>query len=116
MHFSLSSQVDAYPPVVTFSWFFNNSEHREALEDTRFTSNGLVSTLDFTPTNTQDYGTLFCQGENIIGHQVEPCAFQIVPTGESEILGVTAFLFFSFVLFSGVCSGVFFSRRNIDSH
>lgn len=78
---SINCRVDAYPPVVTFSWFFNNSEHRETLEDDRFSSKGLVSNLDFRPTTTQDYGTLYCQGENIIGHQVEPCAFQIVPTG-----------------------------------
>ena len=30
----------------------------------------------------QDYGTLYCRGENAIGRQEEPCAFQIVPTGE----------------------------------
>ncbi len=29
----------------------------------------------------QDYGTLYCLGENAVGHQLEPCAFQIVPTG-----------------------------------
>ena len=67
--------------MVNFNWFFNNTEHKEVLEDSRFTSDGLISTLDFSPTNNQDYGTLFCQGENVIGHQIEPCAFQIVPTG-----------------------------------
>ncbi len=47
-------QVDAYPPVVTFSWFFNSSEHRlEQLEESRFSSEGLVSALDFAPTSEQ---------------------------------------------------------------
>ena len=78
----LSLQVDAYPAAVTFSWFFNNSEHQEALEDERFTTSGLVSTLNFAPTTNQDYGTLFCLGENAVGHQEEPCAFKIVPTGK----------------------------------
>ena len=74
--------MDAYPAAVTFSWFFNNSEHQEALEDERFTTSGLVSTLNFAPTTNQDYGTLFCLGENAVGHQEEPCAFKIVPTGK----------------------------------
>jgi hypothetical protein len=29
-------QVDAYPAAVTFSWFFNNSEHREEIDESRF--------------------------------------------------------------------------------
>ena len=74
-------QLDAYPPVVTFSWFFNNSDHKDELDEERFTTDGKVSTLNFTPTNNQDYGTLYCEGQNVIGHQEEPCTFQIVPTG-----------------------------------
>ncbi len=49
----LHLQVDAYPAAVSFSWFFNNSDHREELEDERYTTDGLVSTLNFTPTNNQ---------------------------------------------------------------
>ncbi len=78
-----SLQVDAYPPVVSFVWFFNNSDHRvDRLDETRFDADGLESTLDFTPGSAQDYGTLYCSGENAIGRQREPCKFQIVPTGE----------------------------------
>ena len=75
-------QVDAYPPVVTFRWFFNNSDHSEELAEERFSSDGVTSALDFRPGTAQDYGTLYCVGENTIGKQQEPCAFQIVPTGE----------------------------------
>ena len=82
--------MDAYPAAVTFSWFFNNSEHQEALEDSRFTTSGLVSTLNFAPTTNQDYGTLFCLGENAVGHQMEPCAFKIVPTGKKQSFEVRA--------------------------
>ena len=32
-------QVDAYPAAVTFSWYFNNSEHKEAINDKRFSAN-----------------------------------------------------------------------------
>lgn len=78
---SINCRLDAYPPVVTFSWFFNNSDHKDELDEERFTTDGKVSTLNFTPTNNQDYGTLYCEGENVIGHQREPCTFQIVPTG-----------------------------------
>ena len=74
-------QVDAYPAAVTFSWYFNNSEHKESINEERFSTNGLVSTLNFAPTTNQDYGTLYCLGENAVGHQDEPCAFKIVPTG-----------------------------------
>ena len=81
--------MDAYPPVVTFTWFFNNSEHHEELEQERFSTNGLISTLNFRPTNNQDYGTLYCQGVNVIGQQVEPCTFQIVPTGKYNFDFVT---------------------------
>jgi hypothetical protein len=77
-----SIQVDAYPPVVNYNWYFNNSDHNEALEHERFSSDGLVSSLEFSPTGIQDYGALYCSGENIIGRQGEPCVFKIVPTGE----------------------------------
>ena len=73
--------MDAYPAAVTFSWYFNNSEHKESINEERFSTNGLVSTLNFAPTTNQDYGTLYCLGENAVGHQDEPCAFKIVPTG-----------------------------------
>ena len=76
--------MEAYPAAVTFSWYFNNSEHKEAINEERFTTNGLVSTLNFAPTTNQDYGTLFCLGENAVGHQDEPCAFKIVPTGKKK--------------------------------
>ncbi len=46
-------QVDAYPAAVTFSWFFNNSEHREEIDESRFTTDGVVSTLNFTPASNQ---------------------------------------------------------------
>ena len=77
--------MDAYPAAVTFSWYFNNSEHKEAINEERFSTNGLVSTLNFAPTTNQDYGTLFCLGENAVGHQDEPCAFKIVPTGKQKL-------------------------------
>jgi len=51
----------------------------------RFTNEGAVSTLNFTPTSNQDYGTLYCSAQNPIGYQKDPCSFQIVPTGFSLI-------------------------------
>ena len=89
--------MDAYPPVVTYTWHFNNSNEQSgaggggggsgremALDHDRFSADGLVSTLEFSPTagSSQDYGALYCAGENIIGRQAEPCQFTIVPTGE----------------------------------
>ena len=31
--------MDAYPAAVTFSWYFNNSEYKEAINDKRFSAN-----------------------------------------------------------------------------
>ncbi len=78
-------QVDAYPPVVSFSWFFNNSDHKEAVSEERFKSEGLVSTLDFSPASLKDYGTLFCAAQNVIGRQETPCVYKIMPTGQSPL-------------------------------
>ena len=84
--------------MVTFSWFFNNSDHKDELDEERFTTDGKVSTLNFTPTNNQDYGTLYCEGENVIGHQMEPCTFQIVPTG--RLMSNMAFIKLGIKIFS----------------
>ena len=86
MLFSPILQVDAFPGAVTFSWFFNNSEHRQEIDESRFSTDGVVSTLNFTPASNQDYGTLYCSAQNAIGHQHDPCTFQIVPTGKIYLL------------------------------
>ena len=44
-----------------------------------------VNELIYTPKGERDYGTLACWGTNSIGKQVEPCLFQIVPAGKSNI-------------------------------
>ena len=69
------------------------------MDEERFTTDGKVSTLNFTPTNNQDYGTLYCEGQNVIGHQEEPCTFQIVPTGKY------AFSFIDWTAFKLHCYG-----------
>jgi len=69
---------------VTFKWFFNASEGAtpEGLPSDRHSDDGLVSTLDFAArAGGADYGALFCAGANVVGSQVVPCKFQIVPTG-----------------------------------
>lgn len=39
----------------------------------------LVSVATYTPRFELDYGTLLCWGQNALGQQSEPCAYQIVP-------------------------------------
>lgn len=39
----------------------------------------LVSVATYTPRSELDYGTLLCWGQNNLGQQSEPCAYQIVP-------------------------------------
>jgi hypothetical protein len=41
-----------------------------------------VNELIYTPKGERDYGTLACWGANVIGKQVDPCLFQIVPAGK----------------------------------
>ena len=39
----------------------------------------------------QDYGNLFCIGENLVGGMSEPCSYQILPTGNHLSCSVRAY-------------------------
>ncbi|KAK3850590.1 hypothetical protein Pcinc_042712, partial [Petrolisthes cinctipes] len=78
---NVTCRVDADPPDVTFSWTFNNSVRREqskVLPSQRFSSQGLVSVLYYTPISERDYGTLLCYASNSVGTQVSPCSFTVI--------------------------------------
>lgn len=82
----IGCELDAYPPAVSFRWFFNNSDYMEWIEQDRFDQEGLKSQFHFMPKSSKDYGNLYCIGENAIGTQEEPCIFNIVPTGKPSAL------------------------------
>lgn len=72
--------VDARPNLVTFYWSFNNSQNA-ALQ---YISEGLRSSLSFTPQSRDDFGNLACWGRNAAGNQQTPCLYKIVPAGETD--------------------------------
>lgn len=79
-------EVDANPPFVTFHWTFNNSGDVMPVPSTEFSSEGVISRLNYTPTSDMDYGTLACWGSNAVGKQRAPCVFQVVAAGNLIIL------------------------------
>ena len=74
-------EVDADPPADSFRWKFNNSGETLDVGSERFSSNGSVSVLRYTPVADLDYGTLSCWAQNSIGLQVMPCVFQLIAAG-----------------------------------
>lgn len=77
----LKCEVDANPPVVSFQWTFNNSGEQADVPQHRFTSQGTVSRLNYTPVSDMDYGTLSCWGTNSVGQMKTPCVYQVVAAG-----------------------------------
>ncbi|XP_044730222.1 neural cell adhesion molecule 1 [Chrysoperla carnea] len=78
----LRCEVDANPPLVSFHWTFNNSGDLTEVPPSRFTAEGTISHLNYTPISDMDYGTLSCWGQNAVGHQKSPCVFQVVTAGK----------------------------------
>lgn len=80
----ITCEVEADPPAKTYRWKFNNSGETLDVAAERFsgTSNGTVSILRYTPVTELDYGSLSCWATNVVGHQVNPCIFQVVAAGE----------------------------------
>lgn len=76
-------EVDANPPIVTFSWTFNNSGDVADVPYSKITSDATTSRLNYTPVADMDYGTLACWGSNAVGRQRTPCIFQVVAAGKS---------------------------------
>ncbi|KAL1114803.1 hypothetical protein AAG570_007627, partial [Ranatra chinensis] len=79
---ALRCQVEADPPLVTFKWTFNNSGEQAEVPPSRYTSQGTLSTLHYTPVSEMDYGTLSCWGTNAVGGQKVPCVYQVVAAGK----------------------------------
>lgn len=77
--------VEANPTDVTFYWTFNNSATATVTMDSRqhsrFVSEGMRSSLSFTPISKSDFGKLACWAKNGVGTQLEPCIFSVIPAG-----------------------------------
>ncbi|KAG0718039.1 Nephrin [Chionoecetes opilio] len=77
-------QVEAFPHQVNFTWRFNGSTEGEALPLHAIKSQGKSSTLYYTASIEQDYGTLLCWAANSIGVQREPCVIHLIPAGPPD--------------------------------
>ncbi|CAH1977120.1 unnamed protein product [Acanthoscelides obtectus] len=77
-------EIESDPPARSYRWKFNNSGETLEVSSERFasTSNGSISILRYTPVSELDYGSLTCWASNRVGHQVQPCVFQVVAAGK----------------------------------
>ncbi|CAG9863888.1 unnamed protein product [Phyllotreta striolata] len=80
----ISCEIESDPPARSYRWKFNNSGETLDVASERYakTSNGTTSILRYTPVSELDYGSLSCWASNIVGHQSEPCVFQLVAAGK----------------------------------
>lgn len=76
-------EIESDPPAKSYRWKFNNSGETLDVAAERFakTSNGTLSVLRYTPVSELDYGSLSCWAVNAVGHQINPCVFQVVAAG-----------------------------------
>ncbi|KAK2575511.1 hypothetical protein KPH14_011232 [Odynerus spinipes] len=78
---SLVCEVEANPTTVTFHWTFNSSGDLNDIPSTKYTSEGTISRLNYTPSTDMDYGTLGCWASNIVGQSKQPCLYQVIAAG-----------------------------------
>ena len=77
----ISCRVDAYPEADSFSWSFNTSSGGMDLSRDSFTNKGSSSLLYYTPKSQMDYGTVLCVAGNVVGRQIVPCIYHVIPAG-----------------------------------
>ncbi|CAH0551847.1 unnamed protein product [Brassicogethes aeneus] len=77
-------EIESDPPAKSYRWKFNNSGETLDVAAERYarTSNGTSSLLRYTPVTELDYGSLSCWAANSVGHQINPCVFQVVAAGK----------------------------------
>ncbi|XP_011331388.1 hemicentin-1 isoform X2 [Ooceraea biroi] len=80
---SLVCEVEASPTTVTFHWTFNSSGDLNDVPSNKYTSEGTISRLNYTPLTDMDYGILGCWASNAVGHSKQPCLYQVIAAGES---------------------------------
>ncbi|CAG2120141.1 unnamed protein product, partial [Medioppia subpectinata] len=72
--------VDARPQQIFFQWSFNDTVN----PDLKYLSEGLRSSLSYTPKTRDDFGFVSCRGRNVVGTQQTPCVYTIIPAGKPE--------------------------------
>ena len=51
-----------------------------------FTNKGSSSLLYYTPKSQMDYGTVLCVAGNVVGRQIVPCIYHVIPAGDCNIV------------------------------
>ena len=51
-----------------------------------FTNKKSSSLLYYTPKSQMDYGTVLCVASNIVGRQIVPCIYHVIPAGMTHFL------------------------------
>ena len=46
-----------------------------------FTNKKSSSLLYYTPKSQMDYGTVLCVASNVVGRQIVPCIYHVIPAG-----------------------------------
>ena len=82
----IACRVDSYPEADTFAWSFNTSSGGMDLSRDSFTNKGSSSLLYYTPKSQMDYGTVLCVASNVVGRQVVPCIYHVIPAGKIQFI------------------------------
>ena len=45
---------------------------------------GSASLLSYAPRSQMDYGTVLCRAANLVGRQVVPCVYHVIPAGKGS--------------------------------
>ena len=61
-----------------------------------FTNKGSSSLLYYTPKSQMDYGTVLCVASNVVGRQVVPCIYHVIPAGNIQFILWKEILFYRF--------------------
>ncbi|CAG9563466.1 unnamed protein product [Danaus chrysippus] len=76
----VSCEVDAFPLPKNFQWTLNNTLGTTELDTGKFTiEKSGRSILTYIPTSDMDYGSLVCRATNLVGQQIEPCRYTLLP-------------------------------------
>ena len=76
--------MDAFPEADVFQWSFNTSSGGMDLPRDAFTNQGSASLLSYVPKSQMDYGTVLCRAANLVGRQVVPCVYHVIPAGKIQ--------------------------------
>lgn len=73
--------VHAHPAEVHFEWIANTTLRRGRINT--YLSNGTrsIATTLTGSDGGMEYGQLLCFATNVVGKQLEPCVFRLVPPG-----------------------------------